>query len=66
MLVIYYVCCCCCCVVGVYMSDLEMFAETVQGTRDNSHNEWLCVRGLEIADQLNSLAKMNSQSVNYS
>merc|ERR1711976_485069 len=51
---------------GVYMTDLEMFTETVLGMRNNEHQEWLCVRGLEIADQLNSMAKQNPASINYS
>ncbi|ELT93351.1 hypothetical protein CAPTEDRAFT_212894 [Capitella teleta] len=50
---------------GAYMADLEMFTETVTGKRDSSRERWLCIRGLEVADQLNMMAKANSKSVNF-
>ena len=50
---------------GVYMNDLEMFSDIVTGQRDGSNERWLCIRGLELADQLNMMAKTNNKSVNY-
>ncbi|ELU17746.1 hypothetical protein CAPTEDRAFT_220255 [Capitella teleta] len=36
----------------LFMRDMLQFAQTVAGLRDHSHNEWLTIRCLEIADSL--------------
>lgn len=44
------------------MRDLLQFVSTVDGKRDHSHNQWLTIRALELADELYNLAKQNPKS----
>eukprot|EP00914_Ancora_sagittata_P033492 GHVO01067538.1.p1 GENE.GHVO01067538.1~~GHVO01067538.1.p1 ORF type:complete len:315 (+),score=34.16 GHVO01067538.1:32-946(+) len=41
----------------LFMRDMLVFAQTVAGLRDHSHNEWLTVRCLEIADTLFAMSQ---------
>jgi len=46
---------------GLFMRDLLQFVNTVEGKRDHSHNQWLTIRCLEIADELLEMSKSSPE-----